>query len=45
MRFRAWVIQHEYDHLVVKVFFDMVTFESLTYLQVFSRFWQQLPEP
>jgi peptide deformylase len=40
--FHARVIQHEHDHLMGRVFLDrMRTFESLTHLREFSRFWQQ----
>ncbi len=35
------VIQHEHDHLIGKVFLDrMRSFESLTYLKEFSKYWQ-----
>jgi peptide deformylase len=40
--FHARVIQHEHDHLIGRVFLDrMRTFESLTHLKEFSRYWQQ----
>ncbi|MGH9429235.1 MAG: peptide deformylase, partial [Terriglobia bacterium] len=40
--FHARVIQHEHDHLIGKVFLDrMRSFESLTFLQEFSRYWQE----
>ena len=40
--FLARVIQHEHDHLMAKVFFDrMRSFESLSYLQEFARYWQR----
>jgi len=39
--FHARVIQHEHDHLIGKVFLDrMRSFESLTFLPEFSRYWQ-----
>ena len=39
--FHARVIQHELDHLIGKVFLDrMRSFESLTFLPEFSRYWQ-----
>jgi len=39
--FHARVIQHEHDHLIGKVFLDrMGSFESLTFLPEFSRYWQ-----
>jgi peptide deformylase len=38
--FPARVIQHEYDHLDGILFFDrMGTFESLTFLEEYERFW------
>ena len=38
--FPARVIQHEFDHLHGILFFDrMKTFESLTYLEEYDRFW------
>ena len=38
--FHARVIQHEHDHLMGKVFLDrMRSFESLTFLPEFSRYW------
>jgi len=40
--FHARVIQHEHDHLIGKVFLDrMGSFESLTFLPEFSRYWQE----
>jgi peptide deformylase len=40
--FHARVIQHEHDHLTGKVFLDrMCSFESLTFLWEFSRYWQE----
>ena len=40
--FTARVIQHETDHLDGILFFDrMRSFESLTFLDEFSRFWSQ----
>ena len=40
--FHARVIQHEHDHLIGKVFLDrMRSFESLTFLREFSRYWQE----
>ena len=44
--FHARVIQHEHDHLIGKVYLDrMRSFESLTFLPEFSRYWQeQRPE-
>ena len=40
--FHARVIQHEHDHLLGKVFLDrMRSFESLTFLPEFSRYWQE----
>lgn len=40
--FLARVIQHEHDHLMGKVFFDrMRSFDSLSYLQEFVRYWQK----
>ena len=39
--FHARVIQHEHDHLVGKVYLDrMRSFESLTFVPEFSRYWQ-----
>src|SRR5262245_24204781 len=39
--FHARVIQHEHDHLIGKVYLDrMRSFESLTFLAEFSRYWQ-----
>lgn len=38
--FPARVIQHEFDHLDGVLFFDrMTTFESLTFLEEFDRYW------
>ena len=38
--FPARVIQHETDHLDGVLFFDrMTTFETLTFLDEFSRYW------
>ena len=43
--FQARVIQHEYDHLIGKVFLErMRGFESLSYLKEFSRFWKKHDE-
>jgi peptide deformylase len=43
--FHARVIQHEHDHLIGKVFLDrMHSFESLTFLREFSRYWQEETE-
>lgn len=43
--FRARVIQHEHDHLIGKVYLDrMRSFESLAFLQEFSRYWQNKTE-
>jgi peptide deformylase len=40
--FFARVIQHEHDHLIGKIFLDrMRSFESLTYLREFSKYWSQ----
>jgi len=40
--FHARVIQHEHDHLLGKVFLErMRSLESLTFLQEFSRYWQE----
>jgi peptide deformylase len=40
--FHARVIQHEHDHLIGKVYLDrMRSFESLTFLPEFSRYWQE----
>ena len=42
---QARVIQHEYDHLIGKVFLErMRTLESLSYLKEFSRFWKKKGE-
>ena len=39
--FLARVIQHEHDHLIGKVFLDrMRSFESLAFLNEFSKYWQ-----
>ena len=38
--FPARVIQHEYDHLDGVLFFDrMKSFDSLTFLDEYSRYW------
>jgi peptide deformylase len=43
--FHARVIQHEYDHLIGKVYLDrMRSFESLTFLPEFSKYWQEKNE-
>jgi len=43
--FHARVIQHEHDHLLGKVYLDrMRSFESLTFLPEFSRYWQERGE-
>jgi peptide deformylase len=40
--FFARVIQHEYDHLVGKVFLDrMRNFESLAFLKEYAKYWQK----
>ncbi len=40
--FHARVLQHERDHLLGKVFIDrMPSFETLSYLQEFARYWSQ----
>jgi peptide deformylase len=40
--FLARVIQHEHDHLIGKVFLDrMRSFESLAFLNEFSKYWQR----
>lgn len=40
--FFARVIQHEYDHLIGKVFLDrMRSLDSLTFLKEYSRFWHK----
>jgi peptide deformylase len=42
---QARVIQHEYDHLIGKVFLErMRSLESLSYLKEFSRFWKRKDE-
>lgn len=39
---QARVIQHEYDHLIGKVFLErMRSLESLSYLKEFSRYWKR----
>jgi peptide deformylase len=39
--FHARVIQHEHDHLIGKLYLDrMHSFESLTFQDEFSRYWQ-----
>ena len=41
----ARVVQHETDHLDGVLFFDrMRSFETLTYLEEYSRFWRQRDE-
>ncbi len=43
--FPARVIQHEYDHLDGVLFFDrMASFESLTFLEEFDRYWSRRDE-
>jgi len=43
--FLARVIQHEHDHLIGKVFLDrMRSFESLAFLNEFSKYWQRNEE-
>ena len=43
--FHARVIQHELDHLIGKLYLDrMRSFESLTFLSEFSRYWQKSPK-
>ena len=43
--FPARVIQHETDHLDGVLFFDrMTSFESLTFLEEYSRFWSKSTE-
>ena len=43
--FHARVIQHELDHLIGKLYLDrMRSFESLTFLSEFSRYWQAKSE-
>ena len=43
--FPARVIQHETDHLNGVLFFDrMTSFESLTFLDEYSRFWSNSEE-
>lgn len=40
--FFARVIQHEFDHLIGKVFLDrMRNLDSLTFLKEYSKFWQK----
>ncbi|MBI2876624.1 MAG: peptide deformylase [Candidatus Tectomicrobia bacterium] len=40
--FLARVIQHEYDHLIGKVFLDrMRDFETLSYLAEYQRYWEE----
>ena len=44
--FTARVIQHETDHLDGVLFFDrMKSFETLTFLDEFSRFWNARDVP
>ena len=43
--FPARVIQHEFDHLEGILFFDrMKTFESLSYLEEYDRYWVKHPD-
>ena len=43
--FPARVIQHEFDHLDGILFFDrMKSFESLSYLEEYDRFWVKHPD-
>ena len=43
--FPARVIQHEFDHLDGILFFDrMKTFESLSFLEEYDRFWVKHPD-
>jgi peptide deformylase len=43
--FPARVIQHETDHLDGVLFFDrMTSFESLTFLEEYSRYWSKSTE-
>jgi peptide deformylase len=43
--FQARVIQHETDHLDGVLFFDrMTSFESLTFLDEYSRYWAKSEE-
>jgi peptide deformylase len=43
--FPARVIQHETDHLDGVLFFDRMTaFDSLTFLDEYSRFWSKNDE-
>ena len=43
--FPARVIQHEFDHLDGILFFDrMKTFESLSYLEEYDRYWVRHPD-
>jgi peptide deformylase len=40
--FAARVVQHEFDHLNGVLFFDrMKSFETLSFLEEYSRFWQK----
>ena len=44
--FPARVIQHETDHLDGVLFLDrMSSFESLTFLSEYARYWAQEKEP
>ena len=46
--FTARVIQHEFDHLMGKVYLDrMRDFQTLTHLQEFQRYWlpEEIPSP
>jgi len=43
--FPARVIQHEHDHLDGVLFFDrMTSFESLTFLEEYDRYWVRRPD-
>ena len=43
--FSARVIQHETDHLDGVLFFDrMTSFQSLTFLDEYSRYWSKSDE-
>ena len=42
----ARVIQHETDHLDGVLFLDrMESFETLSFLEEFTRFWSETPSP
>ena len=44
--FTARVIQHETDHLDGVLFFDrMASFETLTFLEEFGKYWSRRPVP